>query len=211
MNPIEKVVRRVGTAARFLRNGIVDFDTTANVVPSSPFLVQAMVDPIKRWQTRCVLELGSGTGTLTKKILKRLGPEAHVHLIELDAELLEASVKRRRDGRIRAHHGNALDAATLIGPHCAGHVDVVISSLGLAAMERGLRRQIQESIDAVLAPDGTYTQYAYPHARALTVSFSRGELYKFDAGAYLRRRWDYVHEELVPANIPPAVVYTCRR
>jgi phospholipid N-methyltransferase len=148
---------------------------------------------------------------MTREILRRLGPEAHVHAVEIDASLLRATVQRTHDRRLRAHHGSAAHTKDLLDASCVGKVDAVVSSLGLAAMDRELRWRIQQSIQDVLAPGGLYTQYAYPHARAITVSFARREIYQFDAGAFLRRSWSEVYEEFVPANIPPAFVYTCRR
>lgn len=210
MNPFERAMRGIGSAMWFFRKGLLDFDTTANVVPSSRYLVKAMLEPISHGSVECVLELGSGTGTLTREILKRIGPDAHVHMIEIDEKMLAASVKLLSDPRARPHLGSAADARELIGPECAGRVDAVVSSLGLAAMERRLRRCIQRGIQDVLAPDGVYTQYAYPHAKALTISFARREIYRFDAGAFVRRYWSNVVDEFVPVNVPPAYVYTCR-
>lgn len=194
----------------FLRRGIADFDTTASFVPSSRFLVGAMLRPLPRGRTRCVVELGSGTGVLTRKVLERLAPGGHVHAIELDERLLATSVKEIADPRLRPVLGSACEIPRLIDPECVGHVDAVVSSLGLSLMTDPDRDAVMAGTREVLKPDGVFTQYSYLHARWLVYSQSRRQLYRWYARPYLESRFARVDSELITRNVPPAVVYTCR-
>ena len=61
------------------------FKTTGAVSPSSRFLAKALVRPLResRGPAR-VLEIGPGTGAVTRKIVELLGPEGHLDLVELN-------------------------------------------------------------------------------------------------------------------------------
>lgn len=210
MNPLQSIQQSARAGLLFLQRGLADFDTTASLVPSSRFLVRAMLEPLAREKPRCVVELGSGTGTLTREILDLLGPDGHVHAIELDGDLLATSVARLRDPRLRGLHGSAAETDALIDAECCGHVDAVVSSLGLSMMDEELRTEIVESARRVLRPEGVFTQYNYAHTRYLVVSPAKRSVTRWSAEPWLRRRFRSVERELVVLNVPPAFVYTCR-
>jgi phospholipid N-methyltransferase len=52
-----------------------------SVTPSSAWLVEAMLAPIP-WGTSTVVELGAGTGVITREILRRLPPGGKAFLFE---------------------------------------------------------------------------------------------------------------------------------
>ncbi len=201
---------RARAAWRFLKLGLSDFDTTASLVPSSRFLVEAMLRPAHLESARCVVEFGTGTGTLTTEILARLPADAVLYGLELDGDLLAATAKRVNDPRLRPVHGSAADVRELIDAADVGNVDAVISSLGLSLMDEDVRAGIVRGAGSVLRYDGVYTQYAYLHARWFAYSQSRAKWFKWRARPFLERHFGTVMGELVGANVPPAVAYTCR-
>lgn len=196
---------------RFLQLGFSDFDTTASLLPSSPFLVEAMLAPAGLADARRVVELGTGTGTLTQEILARLGPEAVLYGVELDPDLAAATTSRLRDARLRVLEGSAADVHHLVAAEDVGQVDVVISSLGLSLMDEALRTAIVREAGRVLRPDGVYMQYAYAHARWFAWSQRRREYFRWHARPFLERHFHEVEGRFVAANVPPAIAFTCRR
>lgn len=202
---------RARAAYRFLELGLRDFDTTASLVPSSRFLVDAMLRPANLASARVVVELGTGTGTLTSELLARLGPGATLYGLELDGGLLEATTKRVNDARLVPIHGSAAEVDALIAPEHRGSVDAVVSSLGLSLMPEELRSTIVRASGSVLAPHGVYTQYAYLHARWIAYSQQRREWFRWRARPFLERHFRSVVGTFVPANVPPAMAYACRR
>jgi phospholipid N-methyltransferase len=200
--------RRLAAAWWFLRRGIEDFDTTASFVPSSRYLVGAMLRPVRR-DARCVVELGSGTGVLTRRLLERLGPNAHVHAIELDERMLTTSTREINDPRMRPVLGSACEIPKVIDAGCVGHVDAVVSSLGLSLMLPEDRDAVITSTHAVLKPGGVFTQFTYLHTRLMVYSPSRRTWFRFYARPYLEARFASVRSEVITRNMPPAVVYTC--
>lgn len=201
---------RARAAWRFLRLGLQDFDTTASLVPSSRFLVDAMLRPAKLGAARCVVELGTGTGTLTREILARVGPDCVLYGVELDPSLAEATTRRCADPRLRVLHGSAAEVERLIEREHVGQVDAVVSSLGLSLMDEELRSSIVRAAGGVLRPGGVFTQYAYLHARWFAYSQARAAWFRWRARPFLERHYASVEGELVAANVPPAVAYVCR-
>ncbi len=200
---------RIVNGARFFRRGVEDFDTTANFVTSSRWLVDEMVSNVTR-DAKVVVEFGPGTGSLTRAILARLGPDAKLYAIELDASLLEACVRAIDDPRLIGVHGSAVDAADLLGPAVVGHADAVVSSLGLSLMDEPIREGVMRAGRALLGPGAVFTQYAYVHARYIAYSAGRRAWFRWDARPFVRDAWPRVEERMVWANPPPALVFRCR-
>jgi phospholipid N-methyltransferase len=207
---MNKWLERAAVTARFFQKGLQDFDTTANVVASSRWLVDAMLAAIPS-DAKVVVEFGPGTGTLTRAILAKLGPEAKLYAIELEAGLLEGCTKSIGDPRLLGVHGSAVDAAQLLGPSVLGRADAVISSLGLSLMDDEIRRGIMAAARELCAPEAAFTQYAYVHARYVAYSQQRKKFFTWDARPFVRELWPRVEETMVWKNVPPALVFTCRK
>jgi phospholipid N-methyltransferase len=200
--------RRLG---RFLRQGYEDFDRTANFFPSSPFLVDAMVRAAPLASTAAVVELGPGTGAITRKLLEGMRPDAVLCTIECDALMNQELTRHLGDHRLDAVIGDAQDTLAIVTERgLAGQVGVVVSSLGLSLLTDPVRERIVEAAAAVLAPGGLFVQYVYCHARAVVYSPTRG-FSRFHARRYLEGKFERVSRRLVPLNLPPAWVYTCAR
>ncbi len=203
-------VDRARAVWRFFGRGLRDFDTTASLVPSSPFLVEAMLRPARLGAARCVVELGTGTGTLTREILARVGPACVVYGVELDPSLADATLRRCADPRLRALRGSAADLARLLEPAHLGAVDAIVSSLGLSLMDEEQRASIVRAAGLALGPGGVFMQYAYLHARWFAYSQARASWFRWRARPFLERHFGAVDGELIVANLPPAVAYACR-
>jgi phospholipid N-methyltransferase len=207
---MKKLIGDIGAALQFMRHGIQQIDKNASLLPSSPYLVDAMVEAAPLAHARCVVEFGPGTGVVTRGILKALPPGAHLHAIELNEELLKTTTRLVGDPRLRPVHGSAADAAAFVhADGCKQGASAVFSSLGLALMNDALRASILAGARAVLAPDGMFVQYQYLHGRAVTYQFGQG-FSRFDGAAYLRHHFRDVQSRVVIPNFPPAAVYACR-
>jgi phospholipid N-methyltransferase len=208
---MKRLQHEIGSIYQFLQKGVTNFDQTAALLPSSRFLVDAMLDPLPLATAKCVVEFGSGTGALTRKILERLGPNGHVHTVEIDEVLLNNMVEGIHDRRLRPAFGSAADTRALLdNAGCHGKADAVISSLGLSLIPHPERDHILESVGEVLADDAMFVQYAYLHARWFAYSQTNRKWFRWYARPYLEQYFEHVASRLISANIPPAVVYKCR-
>lgn len=200
---------KLRSALRFLGHGLTNLQRTAALVPASPALVRAMVDAVPA-DTRCLVELGPGTGAVTRGLLARLGPKAHVHAIELDPGFVDHLRKHLPDKRLRLTHGTAEETPRLLAADgCTGPTEVVVSSLGVSLMPRELRDRILAAALGVLGERGVFVQYQHLTARLLTWTPDLG-LARFDARRWLEREFGRVEERVVLAHLPPAAVLACR-
>jgi phosphatidylethanolamine/phosphatidyl-N-methylethanolamine N-methyltransferase len=180
---------------------------TASMFPSSRHLANALTRPIDFRRARTVVELGPGTGAVTNEILKRLRPDAKLFAIDINPIFIDHLSATCSDPRLIPLHGSATDLLSLLPPHDVGPVDAVVSSLGLTSMEPRARMFIMRQIGACLAAHGTMTQYQY----AGHFEIAKLKLGGFNEARFLRRFFAEVSVGRVLLNLPPALVFTCRK
>lgn len=173
--------------------------TTASVVPSSPRLGRAMAQALPPWVNR-VVELGAGTGAITRELLRsRVRPE-HLCLVELNPELHRDLELAFPDCRVVC--GDARQLPQLLAGTEGfrnGQVDAVVSSLGLLSMPTGLVEQILSAAFACLPARGVMVQFTYgPKCPVRESTLKR---------LHLRAR----RVDFTLMNLPPASVYVLQR
>lgn len=184
---------------RFFRQWLRHPRTTAAVSPSGARLVKAMMAELPD-DARRVIELGAGTGVMTRALLARgiapedllvfeFNPELHRHLtgefpgvsvLCADACNLAAEVR----GCGYAEHGLA---------------DAVISSLGLLSMSTAQQRAVMLAAFECLVPAGLFIQFTYGPMPPLRPEIVAELNLHVSRGATAFR------------NVPPATVYTYTR
>ncbi len=208
---VRPTIDRFQAVWRFFSNAFRYWDQTASFVPSSRFLVDAIVQGAALSRARTVVELGAGTGTVTEALLAAMPADARLFAFEIDGPLLEATARRLPDPRLVPIHGSAADITTLLA--AAGHdgpVDAVVSCLGMSLLPPELRRDILHSSIAALGPNGVFVQYGYLHAKVVVYSPVRGWS-RFNLQDYLRGHFGQIRQQRVIANFPPADVFVCRQ
>ncbi|GAA1711213.1 methyltransferase domain-containing protein [Fodinicola feengrottensis] len=187
-------------ARLFLREFVRSPLTTAAVLPSSPALAAAMTAPIAAMAESVVpvvVELGPGTGAFTGAIRRQLAGRGRHLAIELSDVM--ADVLTARYPEVDVVRTDANDLCQVLADRDLPAADAVVSGLPWAAYSGPLIRTIAGS----LAPNGTFTQFAYtwsrwaPPARRLLAGLRAA----FDEVEVSRTVW---------RNVPPAVVYLAR-
>lgn len=201
---------KIEDSLRFFKVSLQKFDQSASLLPSSRWMVEGMVSGGPVDQARTVVELGSGIGTISEGLLRRMRPDAKLHAIEIDEALVEASSKRLQDPRLKFIQGSA-EFATKLVSDAGGEtpVDVVVSSVGLSMMPEDLRRSIVKAAAELLKPGGTLVHCGYLHAKYIVYSPSKG-LYRYDAEDLLKEFFYDVRTSIVWLNLLPIKVYVCR-
>ncbi|GII32449.1 class I SAM-dependent methyltransferase [Planotetraspora mira] len=176
--------------------------TVGAVAPSGPALAMAATAVVPRTGSPVVVELGPGTGAFTGAIQRRLAGRGRHIAVEINprfawrlAELHPA---------VDVVTADAAGLATVLTQRGLNEADVVVSGLPWAAFTENRQRDVLSSVSAALPSHGVFTTFAYVHARwappARTLLRS------------LRSRFDeVVVSRTVWANLPPALVYYCRR
>ncbi|GAA5011007.1 methyltransferase domain-containing protein [Pseudoluteimonas lycopersici] len=181
--------------AQWLRNP----RRTAAVAPSGTELVAAILAELPDGARR-VIELGGGTGAVTRALLASGIPDAGLLVVELNAAL-QAQL-RIEFPEVRVALGDAAELPRLAresGYLDAGPADAIVSGLGLLAMEREAQARILRAAFECLRPDGALVQFTYG-----PLSPVRDEL-RDELGLIAR------HGAFVLRNVPPATVWVYRR
>jgi phosphatidylethanolamine/phosphatidyl-N-methylethanolamine N-methyltransferase len=166
------------------------------IVPSSAALADAMTADL--WPTSApVIELGPGTGVVTRSILARGIPEDRLALIEYGGDFVDRLQREFPRAHVHRMDATRLKHVELFDGEPAG---AVVSGIPLLLMPAKEVLALLDGAFEQLRPDGAFYQFTYgrdaPIARSV---LERLGLSATRIGGTL-------------ANVPPAVVYRiCRR
>jgi phospholipid N-methyltransferase len=140
------------------------------------------------------VQLGAGTGCITRALLRRMRSDARLVAIEVNPVFV-TECRRIADGRLVLQQDCAGSLPRILEKLGIGEIDYIVSSLPLAIMDDELVERILAVTQASLASDGMFLQYQYSlkHRRAL------------------EQRYREVRLDFTLRNIPPAFVYACSR
>lgn len=130
------------------------------VAPSSPGLCRAMTDWLPG-PDEFVIELGPGTGVVTKAILDRGVRPDHLISIEMSPQL--ADMVKKRFPAIHVVNGDACKLSEYVSELVpkGKTVGAVISSLPLRNFPVELAEKLAKEIHNVLRPEGRWIQFSY--------------------------------------------------
>jgi phospholipid N-methyltransferase len=151
----------------FLRGFIARPMEVASVVPSSTFLATRVVQAAGLACSRCVVELGPGTGPMTRALLRALAPDARLLAIELNPAFCARLRRRIGDPRLAVQEGSAEDLAEHLAHWGLPAPDAVISGIPFSTLEAAIARRVAAAVHANLAPGGRFVAYQLrPHVAA---------------------------------------------
>ncbi len=197
----------------FLRAFRRNFHTTGAILPSSRFLARALAGAVRgpRGPAR-ILEVGPGTGAVTREIVRRMLPGDRLDAVEINPAFVELLGRRFRQDvlfRDRLDQIELIEGAVedLLGEEV---YDFIISGLPLNNFPVFQVRAIFRTFRRLLRPGGTLSYYEYVWVRQLKTPFvSRQERRRlFRVGRVVDRYIrDYqVGRERILINVPPATV-----
>ncbi|ALN81709.1 class I SAM-dependent methyltransferase [Lysobacter antibioticus] len=190
--------RKVG-AWTFFRQWLKNPLRVAAVAPSSAELAAAMIAELPDDVTR-VIELGGGTGAITRALLEAGIRDEDLLVLELNEEL--HAHLHLRFPRVPVLLGDARELAQLARGHGyleQGPADAIVSGLGLLTMPHPLQRDILKAAFACLKEGGVFVQFTYGPAAPVADAVAR-------ALSLQVRRGDFVLR-----NVPPATVFVYSR
>jgi phosphatidylethanolamine/phosphatidyl-N-methylethanolamine N-methyltransferase len=148
-----------GEISLFLRRWLANPLRVGAILPSSKALAKLVGKNAVRSKQDIVLELGAGTGTITRGLLQAGLPEANVILVELDPDLVR--FLRRRFPKATVIEGDATRPLDLLPREFVGQVDCVISGIPALQFPLDKQRSYMDQCFAAARPDGQVLQYTY--------------------------------------------------
>jgi phosphatidylethanolamine/phosphatidyl-N-methylethanolamine N-methyltransferase len=201
----------------FFREYLRHFRDTGAIAPSSRWLGRALARYVGRHQRPCrVLEVGPGTGAVTRQIVSRLNEQDQLDLVELNdrfAELLSRRFEHEPPFAAVAERARVINCPV---EQLAGDVryDVVVSGLPLNNFSVADVERILETFSALLAPGGTLSFFEYVGVRpARALVSGRAERLRLrGVGSALAEAFGRAefHRECIWPNLPPAWVHHLR-
>lgn len=162
----------------FFREFIRNFHTTGAVLPSGPWLSSALARYVGESRApQRVLEVGPGTGAVTRHIVPRLAADDHLDLVELNASFVERlrfdfqndAVLKQACRRVALHQIPIQDLPR------DRRFDVIVSGLPLNNFSAELVEQILDTFICLLRPGGTLSFFEYIAVRRMKALVSRGD------------------------------------
>jgi phospholipid N-methyltransferase len=170
------------------------------IVPSSVYLARRMVRDVA--PASRVVELGPGTGVITREIIARKGESGSLLAIDTNRSFVDRL--RRSWPGIDCVCASAETLPALAAERGWFEVDHIVSGLPFATLPAVTTRLILDGVRQVLRAGGSFTTFQYVHAFRLP-----------PAAAFRRELSERLGcqptVQLVVRNVPPALVLTWHR
>ena len=179
-------------ARLFLREAMKRPQAVSALVPSSQKLAAAMASQVPSGHGP-VVELGPGTGKITREILAHGVSPRDLHLVEVNDQFV--TLLKNRFPESHVHHCGAEAVSTLHLPP----LRAVVSGLPMLSFPARLQARILRSAFRSLAPGAPFIQYTYGPTVPVSGRVMRA------LGLQSRR------SSIVWGNLPPAQVLLLQR
>ena len=166
---------------------------TGSIIQSSPFLARKIVSPINFKKAKLVVELGAGTGSVTKEILKQMPEDGILLCFEIDKDLCKKIKKNIKDPRLKTISDGAEKMKRYLSKFGKEQVDYFISELPLVSLGAEISEVILKLISDHLKPHGNYIQIQY----------------SLLGKKKIEKIFPNIKVLFTPLNIPPSFVYVC--
>lgn len=175
-----------------------DLKQVGAIAPSSKFLAKDLVIQLKKKLSGSdcrplnILEVGAGTGSLTKQISKHLRPKDRLDIVEIHKKFYQiVKVKYRYNDNIRVHHSDILK----FQPN--RQYDFIFSSLPYENMPEDITKQIWKKKLSLCSDHASISYFKYLKFRNFKSDFEEQVVEKYGQD-----------KKIVMLNLPPAKIYT---
>ena len=183
---------------RFIRN----INKTGAISCCSEDVANALAQRANLAGSKTVVELGSGTGAITKILIENLPKDTLFFALELNEQFVEET-KKSCPG-VNVYHDTAENIKVHLTKHGLETCDCIISTLPWTIFEKDLQERILNAIWDVLPEGGEFLTVAYTFSALLP------------AGRRFRGLMDNRFSEVsrtkpIWKNLPPVYVYHCKK
>jgi phosphatidylethanolamine/phosphatidyl-N-methylethanolamine N-methyltransferase len=212
------VRRRLSQYGLFFREFLTNYRTTGAILPSGRPLGAALARFVGdgRARARRILEVGPGTGSVTRRIVEAMGPDDRLDLVELNETFVQCLRHRlQSDEAFRPLAGRTrlLHCPVEQLPRQRAY-DLIISGLPLNNFSVSEVRGILGAFSGLLKPGGTLSFFEYMAIRRLRALLSgraeRSRLRGIGQALGTLLREHEIRRDWIWPNVPPAWVHHVR-
>lgn len=182
----------------FLKEFLKERKEVGSVTPSSKFLCRKICKPINFDHADVIVELGPGTGVVTREIISNMKSTTQLLVFETNEEFYDTLNEEFADNE-NIHLFNTSAENVLIELKNLGFkensVSAVVSSLPLTVIPNEIVNAIVSNSIKSLEDNGLFIQFQY----------------SLNALKLLKKKFSEVKVNFTPMNVPPAFVYTCNK
>ncbi|HMA99498.1 MAG TPA: rRNA adenine N-6-methyltransferase family protein [Spirochaetota bacterium] len=169
---------------------------------SSKGLAELITNKAELEKAAAVVELGPGTGVVTRCIKEKLPDTCTFFALETNTSFV--TVLKDKLPELTVYNDSAANLTKYLDKVKLKNCDRIISGLPWAAFNEDLQRQVLDAVSSCLGKGGYFLTYVYLQARYLP------------AGVRFRRLLqeyfaDIQKTKVIWLNIMPAFVYVCRK
>ncbi len=190
----QKFEKKFDEEIRFFKGMMQGPKTVGAIVPTSSITARRMASVVNPNSGLPVLELGPGTGVITKAILARGVKPENLFSIEYSEDFYDHLVQTYPG--VNFIHGDAFDLKKTLGPRADQMFDSVVSAVPLLNFPMAERIRMLEALLDHLPPGRPVVQISYG---AVSPIIAKPDSYHIQ------------HFDFVMRNIPPAQLWIYRR
>ena len=181
------------TTINFFLESLKKFKIIGTVIPSSRVSAKKMIEPIDFTRAKLIVELGGGTGAITREILANMRQDAELIVFEINYPFSQ-TLGNLNDHRLTVVNDSAVKLVDYLKSRGIKKADYVISTLPLAIMDQTTVAKVLKEVTAALDAQGRYIQIQYS-----LVSREK-----------IRKNFSVVKLGFTLFNFPPAFFYICK-
>ncbi len=194
MSALRKIAERFDDEVRFFRGWMSNAKAVGSIIPTSNTTSRRMASVADPNSSLPVLELGPGTGVITKAILERGVKPENLVSIEYSRDFVE-HLRSAYPG-VNVIHGDAFDLDKTLGPLAGATFDSVVSGVPLLNFPVEQRVRYVEDLLARLPAGRPIVQLTYGPRSPVPAGM----------GDYRVTRFDFILR-----NIPPTTLWLYSR
>jgi phosphatidylethanolamine/phosphatidyl-N-methylethanolamine N-methyltransferase len=184
---------------QFLQAFLKNPGKVGSIAPSSPELAMKMIEGLAPDEDNIVLELGVGTGAITKFLQDVLPNEKSYLGVELDQHLIKSLRKNYSD--LKFVGGNAVEATLIHQKSGLGKVGAIICCLPFVSLPNEVGEKILTEVDKFMQKGCTFRTFQYAHGYYFPSAIKLRE--------FMRNRYGKSKRSpLIVKNVPPAYTLT---
>ena len=191
---LNKTPNKFTDEIRFFKTWIKNPKTTGGIVPTGSALAKSMASFVDPNSSAPVLELGPGTGVITKAILATGLPQSQLTSLEFSEEFIDPL--KMLFPEINLVQGDAFNLEEIFPSDTTPKFGAVISALPLLNFPCELREKLVIDLLDRMVPNAPIVQFSYGRKSPIPRNDNR---------------YSTIAHDWVVKNIPPARVWVYRR
>ena len=177
---------------KFLKESLKNIRQIGSIFPSSRFVVRKMIEPIDFEKKITILELGSGTGVITKQLLEKINSESTLICFETNQKFCQ-ELEKMKSEKMTLINESAETMQTYIKQLKIEQVDYIVSSVPLMTIPQEITNKILTASVEILGNSGKLIQLQYTKV----------------LDKKIRAYYNQIDITFTPKYYLPAFIYTC--